>query len=100
MKTVQLRRYVINEGLYERFVEWWHEWMPKVRPKMGFAIEFAYSIPETREFVWAVSAPGDAEAFRALEETYMTSPERAAAFEGQPVWVESVDIRLVDVQAG
>lgn len=97
VKTVQLRRYVINEGLYERFIEWWESTMPTLRPAKGFTIEWAYGIPETREFLWAVSAPGDAEAFVRLEDEYKASPERAAAFEGQPVWVEEMHLDLVTV---
>lgn len=84
MRTIQLRRYTLVEGEYEAFVDWWNEWMPHVRPAAGFAIEFAYGIPETDEFIWAVSAEGDEAAFLALEEEYMASDGRAAAFAGQP----------------
>ncbi|MGL4255810.1 MAG: hypothetical protein ACRCSL_05700, partial [Microbacterium sp.] len=59
-------------------------WMPRVRPAAGFAIEFAYGLPETNEFVWAVSAEGDEEAFLALEREYMASAGRAEAFAGVP----------------
>ena len=59
MKTTQLRRYVLVDGEYDAFVDWWGRWMPKVRPAAGFTIEFAYGLRETNEFVWAVSAEGD-----------------------------------------
>lgn len=84
MRTIQLRRYTLVEGEYEAFVDWWEEWMPHVRPAAGFEIEFAYGIPETNEFIWAVSAEGDEAAFLALEEEYMASDGRAAAFAGVP----------------
>ena len=96
MKTIQLRRYVLVDGTYDDFVAWFNEFMPEVRPARGFTIEFAYGIRETNEFVWAVSAPGDADAFRELEASYLTSPERAAAFAGQPERVASKVITLVD----
>ena len=62
----------------------------------GFAIEFAYGLPETNEFVWAVSAEGDEEAFLAREEVYMASDARAEAFAGLPQRVAEYNIRFVD----
>lgn len=95
MKTTQLRRYTLVDGEYDAFVEWWQEWMPKVRPAAGFTIEFAYGLPETNEFVWAVSAPGDEAAFVEREKTYMASDARTKAFEGVPQRVALYDIRFV-----
>ncbi|MEI5584977.1 MULTISPECIES: hypothetical protein [unclassified Agromyces] len=96
MKTVQLRRYTLVDGEYDAFVAWWREWMPRVRSGAGFTIEFAYGIREANQFVWAVSAPGDAEAFVAREREYLGSDARAAAFEGVPQRVATYDIALVD----
>ncbi|MFE5672355.1 hypothetical protein ACFQ58_12215 [Agromyces sp. NPDC056523] len=96
MKTTQLRRYTLVDGEYDAFVAWWQEWMPRVRPAAGFTIEFAYGIREANQFVWAVSAPGDADAFRALEQEYLASDARAAAFDGVPQRVAISDIALVD----
>ncbi|WP_350347409.1 hypothetical protein ABIQ69_12290 [Agromyces sp. G08B096] len=96
MKTIQLRRYTIVDGEYEAFVAWWKEWMPRVRPEAGFAIEFAYGVPETNEFVWAVSAEGDRDAFVEREAAYLVSPERAAAFDGVPQRVAASVIGFVD----
>jgi hypothetical protein len=96
MKTIQLRRYVLVDGTYDDFIAWFNKFMPEVRPARGFAIEFAYGIRETNEFIWAVSAPGDADAFRELEAAYLDSPERAAAFAGQPERVAGKIITLVD----
>lgn len=94
--TVQLRRYRLVEGEYDAFLAWWNEWMPVVRPAAGFAIDFAYGLRESNEFVWAVSAEGDVAAFTALEETYMASEGRARAFEGVPQRVAAYDVRFVD----
>jgi len=96
VKTIQLRRYTLVEGEYDAFLDWWREWMPRVRPARGFAIEFAYGVPETNEFVWAVSAPGDRDAFRALEEEYLVSPERTEAFAGQPQRITASVVSFVD----
>ena len=84
MRTIQLRRYTLVEGEYDAFVAWWEGCMPRVRPAAGFAIEFAYGLRETNEFVWAVSAEGDQDAFLALEKEYMASDARAEAFAGVP----------------
>lgn len=96
MKTIQLRRYTLVDGEYDDFVAWWREWMPAVRPGAGFAIEFAYGVRESNEFVWAVSAPGDRESFLELERTYLDSKARAAAFDGVPQRVAVYDITFVD----
>jgi hypothetical protein len=96
VKTIQLRRYTLVDGSYDAFVEWWHGAMPAVRPAAGFTIEFAYGLRESNEFVWAVSAPGDREAFLELEQAYMASDARAAVFEGVPQRVAVYDIRFVD----
>ncbi|ANJ27755.1 hypothetical protein [Agromyces aureus] len=96
MKTIQLRRYVLVDGEYDAFVAWWESTMPRVRPAAGFAIEFAYGIRESNEFVWAVSAEGDRDAFLELEATYLASDARAAAFEGVPQRVAAYDIRFAE----
>lgn len=96
MKTIQLRRYTLVDGEYDAFMAWWNEWMPRVRPAAGFAIEFAYGLPETNELVWAVSAEGDEAAFLALEEAYMASDARAEAFAGVPQRVAEYNVRFVD----
>ncbi|HEX6955444.1 MAG TPA: hypothetical protein VF156_11245 [Agromyces sp.] len=96
MKTIQLRRYTLVDGEYDAFLAWWHEWMPRVRPEAGFTIEFAYGIRESNQFVWAVSAPGDRDAFLAREQEYLVSDARAAAFEGVPQRIAAHDIELVD----
>ncbi|MGH3705126.1 MAG: hypothetical protein ACRDT9_10895 [Agromyces sp.] len=96
MKTTQLRRYVIVDGLYEEFVAWWQEAMPVLRPAMGFAIEFAYGSRDTNEFTWAVSVPGDADEFERVDAAYKVSPERAAVFEGLPDRIASMQLSFIE----
>ncbi|MET0736503.1 MAG: hypothetical protein ABWY55_12785 [Microbacterium sp.] len=96
MKTIQLRRYTLVDGEYDAFVAWWRGCMPRVRPDAGFTIEFAYGVPQTNEFVWAVSAEGDEDAFHALEEAYMASDARAEAFAGVPQRVAVYNIGFVE----
>ena len=94
--ATQLRRYTMVDGVWDEFRTWWHDELVPVRDKFGFTIEFAYRIDETNEFIWAVSAPGDADDFARAEQAYLASDERAAAFAGRPTWNESTDIRLVE----
>ena len=95
-RTIQLRRYEIAPGELDAFVDWWRTWMPTVRPEAGFTIEWAYVDREANEFVWAVSAAGDAETFLELERTYLDSDARAKAFEGVPQRVAKYHVRLVE----
>jgi hypothetical protein len=96
VKTIQLRRYTLVDGEYDDFVAWFNEWMPRVRGEAGFTIEFAYGLRERNQFVWAVSAPGDRDAFLAREEEYLASDARTAAFDGVPQRVALYDIEIVD----
>ncbi|MFF2493173.1 hypothetical protein [Agromyces sp. NPDC058064] len=96
MKTVQLRRYQIVPGEYEAFISWFVATMPPVRRATGFEVEFAYGVPETSEFVWAVSVAGDREEFERVEAAYVVSPERAGAFAGIPERIASKEISYVE----
>ena len=93
-RTVQLRRYRIVDGEAAAFVDWWRSRLLPARQAFGFALESAFLVPETDEFVWAVSAAGDAEAFASLDAAWTASAERAAAFEGVPQRVASMDLRI------
>ncbi len=95
-RTVQLRRYRLFPEVVEEFLEWWRSPFFAAREAAGFRIEFGVFVPESGEFVWAVSAPGDRAAFEALEQAWMTSPERERIFEGRPPWNESVQIDFVE----
>ena len=95
-RTIQLRRYMIAEGEMDAFLAWFRSTLLPARDRWGFTLEFAYAIRDSAEFVWATSLPGDAAAFRAIEAEYMASPERAAAFAGQPQRVLSMQLDFVE----
>ncbi len=80
MTTTQLRRYRIQPGEMEAFVEWWAGIVP-VRNHFGFKVLFAFVDESKNEFVWAVSHHGD---FDEVDRAYKTSPERAAVFADTP----------------
>jgi len=96
VKTIQLRRYTLVDGEYDAFLEWWNEWIPRVRREAGFTIEFAYGLREANQFVWAVSAEGDRDRYAELDERYHASEARAAAFDGVPQRIAVYDIAFVD----
>ena len=96
VKTIQLRRYTLVDGEYDAFVEWWRRELPPVRAAAGFTIEFAYGLRESNEFVWAVSTAGDRDEFLRLEQAYLVSDARTAAFDGVPQRIAVHDIRFVD----
>lgn len=94
-RTIQLRRYQIAPGELERFSELFANNLVPARTAFGFTAEFAYAVPETGEFVWAVSHEGDEAAFSEAESTYYNSPERAAASEGIAERVQSAVVHFV-----
>lgn len=93
-RTVQLRRYRIVEGELPAFVDWWRARLLPARLAFGFVLESAFVVPETDEFVWAVSVAGDEAAFGALDAAWTVSAERKAAFDGVPQRVASMDLRI------
>jgi heme-degrading monooxygenase HmoA len=90
--AVQLRRYEVVPGEMDGFIEWFPR-IVAVREQYGFKVEFAFADRENNEFVWAVSHDGD---FDAAFEVFANSPERAAAFEGQPKRVDEIHLAMVD----
>jgi hypothetical protein len=95
-RTTQLRRYRLIAGELPAFLAWWRSRLVPAREAFGFVIEFAVVVPETEEFVWAVSVAGDETAFTALDEAWTASPERAAAFAGEPKHVAAMDLRFAE----
>ncbi|BDZ48001.1 hypothetical protein GCM10025867_02420 [Frondihabitans sucicola] len=95
-RTVQLRRYVLEAGVLDEFLAWWHELLVPARRAFDFTVEFGYALPETNEFVWAVSLPGDRDHFLAVEADYIASPERAAAFGDRASWTTSQVISFAE----
>jgi len=93
--TIQLRRYELVAGEREAFLRWWQERIVPSRKAHGFDILFAYLIPDTDEFVWAVSHAGDAAEFERADGEYTRSPGRAAAFADIPQRVISIKVHLV-----
>ncbi|HEU5222535.1 MAG TPA: hypothetical protein VFU07_02510 [Candidatus Lumbricidophila sp.] len=99
MKTVQLREYVIVDGLWSDYLDWWQNKLAPMRRDYGFTIEFAFGDPSTSRFTWAVSLPGDQAEFERIDEEYKVSPLRDAVFAGQPKWTSAMQLSYTEVYA-
>ncbi len=75
--TTQLRRFTINRGKMEAFVEAWTAGVYPLRQKQGFQTEAAWVIKERNEFIWVLSYGGP-EDFESKDAAYYASAERAA----------------------
>ncbi len=95
-RTVQLRRYRLIPELVDDFLVWWPTLCVPAREAAGFTIEFAVHVPESEEFVWAVSVEGDEAAFAAVDAAWMASPERAAIFVEVTKWTVGAQVDFVD----
>ena len=73
----QLRRYTINRGKMDAFVEAWRAGVYPLRQKHGFTIPGAWVIRERNEFVWILAYDGP-EPWESKEAAYYGSAERAA----------------------
>ena len=92
MAGTQLRRYQLVDGAMDGFLQWFPT-IRAAREQYGFKVEFLFADREHNQVVWAVSHPGD---FDTAFETFAASPERAAAFEGQPKRVEEMVVAMID----
>jgi hypothetical protein len=95
VSTVQLRRYTFEPGRLPAFLDWFPTLVP-VREQFGFRVRFGYADRENETFTWAVEHDGDAGQFRAAEEAYNASAERARVFESFPAGIARSEVGLVD----
>ncbi len=73
----QLRIYKIKENELDTFAKEWQVTIKSLREKLGFTIPYAYTNPETNEFIWLLSYEGK-ESWADLDESYHSSSERKA----------------------
>jgi hypothetical protein len=95
MTTVQLRRYWFEPGHLAAFTAWFPTVVP-TREQYGFRVLFALGAADDETFTWAVAHDGDLAAFQEAEAAYLTSPERAAAFETFPGHIAKKEIGFAD----
>lgn len=71
----QLRIYTINRGELQQFAKEWREKVFPLRVQHGFAVEGAWTIESTNQFVWIISMEGEQD-WEAKERAYYSSAER------------------------
>jgi len=72
MRTYQLRRYVVNLGELDTFVDEWVREVVPLRERFGFRVEGAWIVRNEHRFVWLVSYDGD-DGFEAARGRYYRS---------------------------
>lgn len=75
--TVQVRMYVIKEGMLEAFVQLFDEQVVPVRRRFGFTVVGAWTVPEERRFIWVAGYDGPG-SIEEADERYYASPDRLA----------------------
>ena len=83
-QTRQLRRYDIQPGAMDAFVEWFLGPLMEARASHGFTAESAYVDALENTVTWVARFEGTESEFLAAERIYEESPERARAFESYP----------------
>jgi len=80
-QTRQLRRYDIQPGAMDAFVEWFRGPLMQARASHGFTAESAYVDALENTVTWVARFEGTESEFLSAERIYEDSPERALAFE-------------------
>jgi hypothetical protein len=75
--TVQVRSYVVKEGMLDEFVRVFVEQLVPLRAKFGFSVIGAWTVPEERRFVWVTGYDGPG-SIQEAHERYYASPDRLA----------------------
>lgn len=73
--TTQLRIYTINRGKLGQFAREWREKVAPLRLEHGFAIDGAWMMADTNQFVWFLRYEGPAD-WAAKEAAYYASAGR------------------------
>lgn len=85
----------IVPGKMDDFVAAWTANVARIRRRYGFAIQSAWVVEETNEFVWVLGYDGD-DGFAAAEQRYFESEERRSVDEEPTKWV--LETRVHDAQ--
>ena len=75
--TVQVRMYVIKEGMFDAFVRMFDEQIVPLRRRFGFTVVGAWTVPQERRFIWVAGYEGP-DSIEEAHQRYYASPERLA----------------------
>jgi hypothetical protein len=90
--SAQLRIYAIKPGRLAEFTEFWRTEIVPLRERFGFAVDGAWSDPNTDTFAWVVSHPD----FATADADYYSSPERGALTHDPGEYIDNADLRLLE----
>lgn len=88
-QTRQLRRYDIQPGAMDAFVEWFRGPLMEARVSHGFTAESAYVDALENTVTWVARFDGTEAEFLSAERIYEDSAERALAFETYPGTIQA-----------
>ena len=87
----QLRRYRVQSGRLDEFVELWRSGVLPLREEAGFELAGAWINVEGHEFVWIIGH----EDFAAADAAYYSSPQRRELRPNPADLLESVDTLML-----
>jgi hypothetical protein len=88
----QLRIYLIREGLFEDFVDFWRAEIVPLRRRFGFEVAGAWADSKARTFAWVVTHPD----FEQAAADYYDSPDRKSLSHDPGEFIESSELRLME----
>lgn len=77
MPSYQLRRYVVQPGELDVWIDEWRRLVVPLRERFGFRVEGAWVVRDENRFVWILSYEGE-EGIEAANRRYYDSPARAS----------------------
>jgi hypothetical protein len=75
--TVQVRMYVVKDGMLDAFVDAFRERLVPLRAKFGFTVLGTWTVPEESRFIWVAGYDGPGTIQEATDR-YYASPDRLA----------------------
>ncbi len=91
----QLRIYKMKPGALEDFIPKMREVILPVRLKQGFRLVHTWVNKEANEYIWMLSHDHP-DGFAAAEKAYNESPERKAIDWPGHIWIENMELRILD----
>lgn len=95
--TLQLRIYTIRKDLMEEWLELFHGTLKRLHEEAGIPVEFAFrNAHSPREFVWARRF-NSVESVQEQENAFFSLPERVELGDVRGKFVESLEVRVLEV---
>lgn len=94
-RTTWMRRYTLDPGLAEEFVQFLTKQVIPAREELGFTVESIWIDSDKSQLTWFVSRLGNADEFSAAERQWEESAVRAELFANAPAYVTGKDLRQV-----